>query len=154
MRTVNSETLSPDHELHMEGDSLYIDGVGAIAQHHSYYDQSWEKGLPYFVRDVYFDELFERRNASARDIQNSLCNLQTINSKICLYEMPHTRASPPKRQKASEIKPPPNVGASQEPPASSHQSAPPSEASQVVEEVVPKRKPAARNRKVKFESPP
>ena len=77
--------LSPDDELHVPGEALWIDGVGAIGQHFSYLETAWEKGVPYFVRDVYFAELEAKqaRGACARDIADKL---KDLNSKICAYE--------------------------------------------------------------------
>ena len=36
-----------------EGEAIFADGIGYIAQYHSYYDKYWEHGIPYFVRDMY-----------------------------------------------------------------------------------------------------
>ena len=34
-----------------EAEAIYVDGIGAIAQYHSYVEQYWTHGIPYFVRD-------------------------------------------------------------------------------------------------------
>ena len=83
MNTVLSEyPLSPDHELNMPGDVLWIEGVGPIGQYYNYWDALWEKGIPYFVRDVYLSQL--------NDIEfkmNELSNkYNDLNSKIQTYE--------------------------------------------------------------------
>ena len=41
----------------MPGDVLWIEGVGPIGQYYNYWDALWEKGIPYFVRDVYLSQL-------------------------------------------------------------------------------------------------
>ena len=48
-KTIDNST-SP---LMGEGEAIFADGIGYIAQYHSYYDKYWEHGIPYFVRDMY-----------------------------------------------------------------------------------------------------
>lgn len=35
-------------------EAIYVDGIGYIAQYHSYVDQFWEKNIAYFVRDCFY----------------------------------------------------------------------------------------------------
>jgi len=49
--------LLPDHALHMEGEALWIEGIGWLGQYYNYYDTLWEKGVPYFCRDYYLNQL-------------------------------------------------------------------------------------------------
>ena len=76
--------LLPDNELHTEGDALWVEGVGWLGQYHSYLDTIWEKGLPYFVRDYYRNEL-----------QCTDQVIELLNSKIRAHEetMPMTSLS-------------------------------------------------------------
>ena len=98
MTSILSEyPLSPDHELHMEGDAIWIEGIGPIGQYYNYFDTLWEKGVPYFIRDVYIDELRETQahGACASDIRDLVDKINTLNSKIRAYEAQcHTQQSP------------------------------------------------------------
>ena len=47
-------------------DALYVEGIGWIAQHHCYIDMCWEKGLPYFVRDI-MPGVFPDLNSNIRE---------------------------------------------------------------------------------------
>jgi hypothetical protein len=88
--------LSPDYELHMEGEALWIEGVGPIGQYYSYFETLWEKGIPYFIRDVYFAELEEKQaqGARSRDIRELVNRINLLNSKIRVYEAQcHTKQS-------------------------------------------------------------
>lgn len=40
-----------------EESALYVHGVGWIAQYHYWADMLWEKGIPFFIRDIKFAEL-------------------------------------------------------------------------------------------------
>ena len=71
-----------DHELTVPGEALHIDGVGMIGQYHSYLDTLWEKGIPYFVRDVYLNEFYLKE----KEIQDLLKRINFLNSKIQEYE--------------------------------------------------------------------
>jgi len=89
MHTAHSEyVLSPDEELHMEGDAIHIEGVGIIGQHFSYLNTCWEKGVPYFVRDVYIKELESKILAicSRNEIENVLNRIYSLNSNIQAHE--------------------------------------------------------------------
>ena len=37
-----------------EESALYVHGVGWIAQYHHWADMLWEKGIPFFIRDIKF----------------------------------------------------------------------------------------------------
>ena len=63
-------------------DSLYIEGIGAIAQYHNWLDVQWEKGLPYFVRDVKAQQL-EQLAAKQRQLQKQI---ELLNSEIIVHE--------------------------------------------------------------------
>jgi hypothetical protein len=39
--------------LHQEVPAIYVDGIGAIGQYNSYWDNYWQSGTAYFVRDMY-----------------------------------------------------------------------------------------------------
>ena len=80
--------LSPFDELHVEGDALWVEGVGWLGQYHSYLDSLWEKNLPYFVRDVYLNQL-QTMGATPTLVRK----LNMLNSKIAAYEMPTTSVS-------------------------------------------------------------
>lgn len=72
MDTVLSEfPLSPDYELHVDGEALWVEGVGCLGQYHSYLDTFWEKGVAYFIRD---------------HLQSNAQLLDHLNSKIRVYE--------------------------------------------------------------------
>lgn len=89
MSTVLSEyPLLPDHALHMAEEALWVEGVGWLGQYHSYLDTCWEKGLPYFVRDVYFQELqllLDKGETSTR-VKSLIASINLLNSKIKAYE--------------------------------------------------------------------
>jgi len=72
----------------MEGEALWVEGVGWLGQYHSYLDTLWEKGVPYFVRDYYFNQLQMRLNegASAKDLKRLVASINLLNSKIRAYE--------------------------------------------------------------------
>ena len=88
--------MSYDSVLLTEGDALYVEGVGLIGQYHSWLDTLWQKGLPYFIRDVKFKELesllayteCERMSLSARKKRISILTseVQQLNSKIRAWE--------------------------------------------------------------------
>ena len=89
MPTVLSEyPLFPDHELHMEGEALWVEGVGWLGQYHSYLDTLWEKGVPYFCRDYYFNELQMRldKGETSKRVRTLVASINHLNSKIRAYE--------------------------------------------------------------------
>ena len=94
--------LLPDHELHVEGEALFVEGVGWLGQHHSYLDLLWEKGLPYFVRDYYLQEL---QAASPEAACHLAQQIRLLNSKIRAYEQCQPRASQPCASRESSAKP-------------------------------------------------
>ena len=50
MSLSNLEDIKVD--LVQSGDGLYVEGIGWIAQPHSWRDMLWEKGIPFFFRDL------------------------------------------------------------------------------------------------------
>lgn len=85
-----------DGELLVGEDALYIDGIGYIAQYHSWLQQLWEKGIPYFVRDYKFQQLSTLLNEPTIGEQNTkkrkrlvatlTDDVQLLNSKILAWE--------------------------------------------------------------------
>ena len=69
----------------MGNEALWVEGVGWLGQYHSYLDTLWEKGLPYFVRDYYLNELQTRKHA-AKELRTLVQNINLLNSKIAVYE--------------------------------------------------------------------
>lgn len=89
MNTVLSEyPLAADHELHMAEEALWVEGVGWLGQYHSYLDALWEKGVPYFVRDYYYNEMQQNlsNGATSKDVSKFVYNIKLLNSKIRAYE--------------------------------------------------------------------
>jgi hypothetical protein len=72
----------------MEGEALWVEGVGWIGQYHNYLETLWEKGVPYFCRDYYFQELQQKldEGVSHKQLQNLIRNVNLLNSKILAYE--------------------------------------------------------------------
>lgn len=71
-----------------EGEAIYVEGVGHIGQYYSYIDCLWEKGVPYFIRDYYFNEIQMRLEAGSRpkDVRSLVAKLNALNSDIVAYE--------------------------------------------------------------------
>jgi hypothetical protein len=46
-----------DETLLQEGDALWVEGIGAIAQHHCWLDMLWSSGIVYAFRDIKRKEL-------------------------------------------------------------------------------------------------
>ena len=61
----------------VEGDAIYVDGIGHIGQYYSYLNCRWEKGLPYFVRDCYTTD---------KNLKADSALLNQLNSDIIAYE--------------------------------------------------------------------
>ena len=80
--------LFPDNELHMPNEALWVEGVGFLGQYHSYLDTLWEKGLPYFVRDYYFNELQTKleEGVTSKSLRLLVNKINMLNSKILAYE--------------------------------------------------------------------
>ena len=84
MDTEVSEYHLFDTELLDHSDGIFINGVGWIAQHHSWIDQFYSKGMCYFMRDLKCDDL---RNAKDRDTRIRLTSeLFILNSNIKAWE--------------------------------------------------------------------
>ena len=75
MDTVSSENL------HQEGESILVDGIGAIGQHFNYWDIYWQSGTAYFIRDLYRTSL----NANPDDPELQ-ARYDRINSNILQWE--------------------------------------------------------------------
>eukprot|EP00966_Prymnesium_polylepis_P068391 1588747-Prymnesium_polylepis.1 len=73
--------------LMAEGEAIYVEGIGYIGQYHSYIDL-WEKGLPCFVRDDYYNEIQMRLEAGSKpkDVRPLVAELNALNSDIVEYE--------------------------------------------------------------------
>lgn len=90
-----------DSELMSCDDALYVEGVGWIAQYHCWLDMLWEKGIPYFIRDVKFLELKtlqeDVRWKTAKDRKKRMARLvadvQLLNSKIRRWEQCQSKQS-------------------------------------------------------------
>lgn len=83
MNDISSEyQLSVDDDLRVSDEALFIDGVGVIGQYHSYLDTLWEKSVPYFVRDVYYEEL----QKTLQKVELLTFKFNSLNSKILAYE--------------------------------------------------------------------
>ena len=72
----------------MEGEALWVKGVGCIGQYHSYLETLWEKGVPYFCRDYYFQELQQKLDEKIphKQLQDLIQKINLLNSKILAYE--------------------------------------------------------------------
>lgn len=46
-----------DESLLQEGDALYVQGIGHLAQHHCWLDMLWSSGIVYAFRDIKRKEL-------------------------------------------------------------------------------------------------
>ena len=64
--------------------ALYVDGIGHIDQYGSYLETLWEKGVVYFVRDYFFNEVQLRleRGESLSSVRPLVERLNALNSKI------------------------------------------------------------------------
>ena len=65
--------------------ALYVDGIGHLDQYGSYVDTLWEKGVVYFVRDYYVNEI-QRRVDTGENVRPLVARLNKLNSDITEWE--------------------------------------------------------------------
>ena len=64
-----------------ETPAIFVNQIGYIGQYLSYYDEYWQKGTPYFIRDLYVKTL-----SLYPDDEEFKARVDRINSKIWEYE--------------------------------------------------------------------
>ena len=81
-----------------DSSAVHVEGIGWIAQYHSWYDMQWEKGIPYFVRDFKTEQLETMLDDAARGraettvtkrkerIARLVAELNNLNSEIKAHE--------------------------------------------------------------------
>ena len=79
-----------------DSSAVHVEGIGWIAQYHSWYDMQWEKGIPYFVRDFKTEQLETLLDDAARGraeskkrkerIARLVAELNVLNSEIKAHE--------------------------------------------------------------------
>ena len=71
-----------------EGDSIYVEGIGHIGQHNSYLDCLWSKGVVYFVRDCFLDDIkiLKESGDKGERIASLVSQYNQLNSEIIAYE--------------------------------------------------------------------
>ena len=73
-----------------DSSAVHVEGIGWIAQYHSWYDMQWEKGIPYFVRDFKTEQLetlLETTGEKRRErIARLVAELNVLNSEIKAHE--------------------------------------------------------------------
>ncbi len=69
-------------------EAIFVEGIGHIAQYHSYLDMYWTHGTPYFVRDYYFNELQEKLAAGAppKAVRALARRVEVMNNVIWRHE--------------------------------------------------------------------
>lgn len=82
------QPLQPQKDLHSENESLWIDGIGHIAQYHCYCDMLYSHGVIYFLRDWLFHEIEQKIDAGTppRELRALIQRLNSLNSKIRVHE--------------------------------------------------------------------
>jgi hypothetical protein len=72
----------------VEGEAIYVEGIGHIGQYLNYLDCLWEKGVPYFVRDYYVSEIALQTGPghNAEDASSLISKVNRLNSDIVSYE--------------------------------------------------------------------
>lgn len=72
-------------ELKSDNPALYVHGIGFIDQYGAYVNCLWEKGVVYFVRDYYYQEVQRvcEQGGCARAL---VARLDALNSDIAVYE--------------------------------------------------------------------
>tara|TARA_Y100000748_G_C15288474_1_gene407398 strand:+ start:107 stop:385 length:279 start_codon:yes stop_codon:yes gene_type:complete len=72
----------------MEGDAIYFDGVGWIGQYYSYIDTFWDKGIAYFLCNVYFQELetLLETDSTSIDVKEAVERINRLNKRILEFE--------------------------------------------------------------------
>ena len=73
-----------------DSSAVHVEGIGWIAQYHSWYDMQWEKGIPYFVRDFKTEQLetlLETTGKKRKErIARLVAELNNLNSEIKAHE--------------------------------------------------------------------
>ena len=73
-----------------DSSAVHVEGIGWIAQYHSWYDMQWEKGIPYFVRDFKTEQLetlLETTGKKRKErIARLVAELNDLNSEIKAHE--------------------------------------------------------------------
>ena len=73
-----------------DSSAVHVEGIGWIAQYHSWYDMQWEKGIPYFVRDFKTEQLetlLETTGKKRKErIARLVAELNHLNSEIRAHE--------------------------------------------------------------------
>ena len=73
-----------------DSSAVHVEGIGWIAQYHSWYDMQWEKGIPYFVRDFKTEQLEQLLETSGKKrkerIARLVAELNVLNSEIKAHE--------------------------------------------------------------------
>lgn len=67
------------------GEALHIEGLGYIAQHHSYLDMYWSHGTPYFVRDC-LSGAVENAVVAGKDPTPLIQRCRALDTAILKYE--------------------------------------------------------------------
>ena len=72
----------------MEGDVIYIDGVGPIGQYYSYLDTFWAKGIAYFLRKCYTEELASLLEVGGKSnqVRQLVERINHLNKRISEFE--------------------------------------------------------------------
>ena len=85
--------LQPNYDLHSDSESLWVEGIGCIAQYHHWSDMLYSHGVIYFLRDYLFKDIEAKLDAGARpkDLRPLITRLNTLNSKISAYEAQECR---------------------------------------------------------------
>ena len=85
---MNSEYQLSNDDLISHNETLFVDGIGPIAQYHCYYDLLYSHGVIYFLRDLTRREIYGKLAAgsSMQGIHHLTTRLNALNSKISVYE--------------------------------------------------------------------
>lgn len=72
----------------MEDDVIYIDGVGPIGQYYSYLDTFWAKGIAYFLRKRYSEELESllEVGGKSKQVRQLVERINHLNKRISEFE--------------------------------------------------------------------
>lgn len=67
---------------------IFIPGIGHIGQYYSYLDTFWDKGVAYFLRDMYFRELESllEDGATSKDVKKLVEKINLLNKRIREFE--------------------------------------------------------------------
>ena len=85
---VSEERIMFDPILLQNEEAIYIDGIGWICQYHNWFDVLWEKGIPYFMRDLKVKDLtnLKQNCINTRVLEREI---DFLNSKILEWEQCH-----------------------------------------------------------------